>query len=124
MASVLIALGSNYHQSAHIQWASQRLAALLDGVTMSRVLWTPDIHGRGLWYMNRLLRARTTLSPTQLNELLKQTEQETRRTKEHVTIDLDLMQYDTERYHLADWERPYIQKLIKYDARFYAHDSP
>ena len=112
MANVLIALGSNYHQSAHIQWASQRLAALLAGVTLSPILWTPDIHGRGLWYMNRLLRARTMLSPTQLTALLKQIEQETQRTKQHVTIALDLMQYDDQRFHLDDWQRPYIQNLI------------
>lgn len=112
MASVLIALGSNYHQSAHIQWASQRLSVLLTDVTLSRVLWTPDIHGRGLWYMNRLLRAKTSLSPTQLTTLLKQIEQETQRTKLHITIDLDLMQYDQQRYHLDDWTRPYIQLLL------------
>ena len=114
MANVLIALGSNYHQSAHIQWASQRLAALLAGVTLSPILWTPDIHGRGLWYMNRLLRAQTSLSPTQLTALLKQIEQETHRTKQHVTIDLDLMQYDDQRFHLDDWQRPYIQNLIDF----------
>lgn len=112
MSNVIIALGSNYQQSAHIQWASQRLGTLLTDVVLSPVLWTPDIHGRGLWYMNRLLRARTALSPTQLTEQLKLIEQETQRTKEHVTIDLDLMQYDGERYHLADWERPYIQRLL------------
>jgi 2-amino-4-hydroxy-6-hydroxymethyldihydropteridine diphosphokinase len=115
MASVLIALGSNYRQSAHIQWASQRLASLFTDVTVSPVLWTPDIHGRGLWYMNRLLRACTTLTVDQLNVLLKQTEQETHRTKEQVTIDLDLMQYETERYHLADWQRPYVRDLLDRD---------
>ena len=114
MANVLIALGSNYHQSAHILWASQRLAALLADVTLSPILWTPDIHGRGLWYMNRLLRARTMLSPTQLTALLKQIEQETQRTKQHVTIDLDLMQYDDQHFHLDDWQRPYIQNLIDF----------
>ena len=112
MASVLIALGSNYHQSAHIQWASQRLGTLLNDVTFSRMLWTPDIHGRGLWYMNRLLWGKTTLSPPRLVALLKETEQETGRTKQQVTIDLDLMQYDKERYHLDDWQRPYIQQLL------------
>ena len=114
MANVLIALGSNYHQSAHILWASQRLAALLADVTLSPILWTPDIHGRGLWYMNRLLRAQTSLSPTQLTALLKQIEQETQRTKQHVTIDLDLMQYDDQHFHLDDWQRPYIQNLIDF----------
>ena len=114
MSNVIIALGSNYLQSAHIQWASQRLSVLLTDVAMSRILWTPDIHGRGQWYMNRLVRGKTTLSPTQLIEQLKQTEQLTGRTKQHVTIDLDLMQYETERYHLSDWERPYIQQLLDF----------
>jgi 2-amino-4-hydroxy-6-hydroxymethyldihydropteridine diphosphokinase len=62
--------------------------------------------------MNRLLHAQTTLSPTLLTTLLKQIEQETQRTKQYVTIDLDLMQYDNQRYHLEDWQRPYIQNLI------------
>ena len=73
---------------------------------------TDTIGGRGLWYMNRLLRAKTSLSPDQLTTLLKQIEQETQRTKQHVTIDLDLMQYDQQRYHLDDWERLYIQRLL------------
>ncbi len=34
------------------------------------------------------------------------------RTKQQVTIDLDLMLYDDERYHLRDWPHPYIQQLI------------
>ena len=114
MPSVLIALGSNYQQCAHIQWATQRLCALLTDATVSRILWTSDIHGRGLWYMNRLLRAKTTLSVDQLTVLLKQTEQETHRTTSRVTIDLDLMQYEAQRYHLQDWERPYIQQLLSF----------
>ena len=112
MASVLIALGSNHQQSAHIQWASQRLSALFTDVSLSPVLWTPDIHGHGTWYMNRLIRAKTPLTPTQLTALLKLTEQETRRTKQHVTIDLDLMQYNEDRYHLDDWKRSYIKRLL------------
>ena len=114
MACVLIALGSNYHQSAHILWASQRLSTLLADVTLSPVIWTQDIHGHGLWYMNRLLRGNTTLSVDQLNSLLKEIEQETLRSKEHVTIDLDLMQYNDERYHLNDWDRLYIQRLLNF----------
>lgn len=112
MASVLIALGSNHQQSAHIQWASQRLSALFTDVSLSPVLWTPDIHGHGTWYMNRLIRAKTPLTPTQLTALLKLTEKETRRTKQHVTIDLDLMQYNEDHYHLDDWERSYIKRLL------------
>ena len=113
MINVIIALGSNYHQSAHIQWASQRLSVLLSDVVLSRILWTPDIHGRGQWYMNRLLLAKTSLSPSQLIDLLKQLEQETQRTKQNVTIDLDLMLYNHDYYHLDDWQRPYILQLLR-----------
>lgn len=34
------------------------------------------------------------------------------RTAGIVRIDLDLLQYDNDRYHLRDWERDYIKKLL------------
>lgn len=108
---VFIALGSNTHQAAHIRWASERLAFLLDGCRLSRVLWTPDIKGSGRWYLNRLAAATTPLSAEALQQLLKDIEAESGRTKEAVTIDLDLMQYDEQRYHEPDWQRPYITRL-------------
>ena len=48
-----------------------------------------------------------------VDEAVKQIESETRRTHEAVTIDLDLMQYDGQRYHEKDWQRPYVTMLIK-----------
>ena len=112
MADIIISLGSNYHQGAHIQWASERLLVLLNEVRFSRKLWTQDIHQRGIWYMNRLAIAKTSLSVEDLERALKAIEAESRRTPEHVTIDLDLMQYDGKHYHLKDWSRSYIQLLI------------
>ena len=50
--------------------------------------------------------------PRSINTLLKQLEKEAQRTHDEVTIDLDLMQYDSEQYHPKDWPRPYIQQLI------------
>ena len=77
------------------------------------MLWTADIKGSGRWYMNRLVVGKTELSVDDLQNLLKQIESETRRTHEAVTIDLDLMQYDGQRYHEKDWQRPYVTMLIK-----------
>ena len=91
---VIIALGSNYRQSAHIHWASERLAWLLDEYRLSRVLWTADIKGSGKWYMNRLAAGYTELSADDLQQLLKQTEAETGRAKEAETKDLDLLLND------------------------------
>ena len=109
---VIIAFGSNYRQAAHIRWASERLAWLLNECRLSRVLWTADIRGSGKWYMNRLAAGCTELSADDLQQLLKQTEAETGRTKEVVTIDLDLLQYDSQRYHEKDWQRNYVSAII------------
>lgn len=106
--SVIIALGSNHLPSVHIQWASQRLAHLLNDVRLSRRLWTKDIKGTGIWYQNRLVFGTTTLSVDQLQAQLKSIEAETGRTKQRVTLDLDLMQYDRQRYHERDWNRPWM----------------
>jgi len=115
---VIIALGSDSCQAAHIQWASQRLSLLLDRLTLSRTLWTPDIKGSGRWYMNRLATGYTILSVDKIQQELKAAERETGRTKQRVTIDLDLMQYDAERFHLRDWDRPYIQLLLPINLHF------
>ncbi len=110
--AVIIALGSICRQSAHIRWASERLSFVLDDCRLSRVLWTADIKGSDKWYMNRLAAGYTELSVDNLQQLLKQTEAETGRTKEIVTIDLDLLQYDGQRYHEKDWERNYVSAII------------
>ena len=110
---VIIALGSNYLPSVHIQWASERLATLLDDCRLSRTLWTADIKGSGKMYLNRLAYGTTELSIENLQATLKEIEASTGRTKEKVTIDLDLMQYDKERYHEKDWQRSYIKKLYQ-----------
>lgn len=112
MHRVIIALGSNRLPAAHIQWASERMGSLLEDVRFSRRLWTEDIHGTGIYYMNRLAVANTTLSMDDLQHELKAIEAATGRSRQHVTIDLDLMLYDEQRFHERDWSRPYIQQLL------------
>lgn len=112
MHKVLIAIGSNERQSVHVQWASERLSQLLDNIRLSSRLWTADVKGSGRWYMNRLAAGNTLLTVPELEQQLKQLERATGRDQERVTLDLDLMQYDNDRYHLNDWPRPYIQRLL------------
>ena len=112
MPQVIIALGSNTQQQAHIQWASQALATLLTDISASRVIWTQDIKGSGQWYLNKLMAGHTLLSREQLEQQLKALEQRAGRTKQHISIDLDLMMFDQEKLHLNDWPRPYIQNLL------------
>ncbi len=109
---VIVAIGSNYHQAAHLHWVCQRLPLMLSNTRFSPVMWTPDHHHSGRYYMNQLLSGTTMHSPDDLIAALKDIEVESRRTSEKVTLDLDLMLYDDVRYHLNDWPRPYIQQLI------------
>ena len=71
MSDVLISLGSNYLPAIHMQWASERLALLLTDVRYSQKRWTQDIHHRGIWYMNRLAIAKTTILHFLLHSSLK-----------------------------------------------------
>jgi 2-amino-4-hydroxy-6-hydroxymethyldihydropteridine diphosphokinase len=68
-------------------------------------------------YLNQLVYATTALEVEELIEALKAIERQMGRTAEDrrqgiVRIDLDLMQYNDERHHLRDWERPYIKALV------------
>jgi 7,8-dihydro-6-hydroxymethylpterin-pyrophosphokinase len=47
-----------------------------------------------------------------LQTQLKEIEIESGRTKERITIDLDLMLYDHQRFHEKDWQRPYFTVLF------------
>ncbi len=110
---ILIALGSCSRQNAHIQWASQRLSTLIAHPVFSSILWTHDNNpASSRMYMNRLVAGTCDMTVDEIEQKLKEIEQETGRTRETVTIDLDLMSYDDVRYHLRDWPRPYIQQLI------------
>ena len=68
-------------------------------------------------YLNQLVCAETTLEVEELIQTLKDIEQQMGRTQEDrrqgiVRIDLDLLLYGEQRYHLKDWDRPYIKALL------------
>ena len=74
------------------------------------------VNGQCSMYLNQLCSGTTAFGPNLLSEVLKETEKRQRRTHNEdgiVTLDLDLLQYDDQRFHLRDWERPYVKDLIK-----------
>ena len=38
---------------------------------------------------------------------------EAKRSKNIVVMDLDILLYGTEKMHAADWERPYVEEMMK-----------
>ena len=74
------------------------------------------VNGQCSMYLNQLCSGTTAFGPNLLSEVLKETEKRQGRTHNEdgiVTLDLDLLQYDDQRFHLRDWERPYVKDLIK-----------
>ena len=125
---VIISLASNCDQEQNLSHARLCLERVLSVCRFTETIWTEPIssHLPPLTshpspptpkYLNQLLRAKSAFPAAALQQYLKSVERHLGRTDEDrrqgiVRIDLDLLQHDGQRYHLADWERPYVQALI------------
>lgn len=124
MHSVLLSLASNCEQTKNLPLALQRLGQILHIQKVTEAIWTEPyqsekgkVNSKKL-YLNQLVYAETTLDADQLEKVFKQVEKCMGRTTNDrrngiVRIDIDLLQHDTERYHLKDWERDYIKRLLE-----------
>ena len=114
----MIALASNQEQEQHLHIARQQLEHILAVSKYTEAIWTDPIRStRPCRYLNQLLYAETEMTCEDLEQALKHIERKMGRMPEDrekgiVKIDLDLMRYDNQRYHLPDWERCYIKNLL------------
>ena len=113
---IIISLASNINHEANMQAARNQLPQLLTEVHFTSAIYTEPVGTlRREPYLNQLCKGTTALGFNLLNEVLKETEKRLGRTHNEdgiVTIDLDLLEYDGERYHHRDWERNYVKDLI------------
>ena len=115
---VLISLAANCDHEKNLAEARQRLGQVLSSVQFTPAIWTAPIgRSKASLYLNQLATGYTALTADELNSRLKQMERDMHRSEADrrdgiVRIDLDLMLYDSERHHLADWGRSYIQQLL------------
>ncbi len=118
MHSVLISLASNNEQEKNLSEARKALTQVLISPDYTPAVWTePYGKKEGTLYLNQLVSAQTDLDNDELNGRLKDIEKTQGRDDEArrqglVPIDLDLLLYDQQRFHLRDWQRPYIQQLL------------
>lgn len=115
---VILCLGSNVDQADHIDHARRILSERFDNVRFTRNLWTEPVGPSPARYLNCLAALDTKLSYSDLNSMLKGIEQKMGRNAEDkakhlVKIDIDILKYDHTPYHLQDWERSYVKKLMK-----------
>ena len=113
---VIISLASNCQQEAKLEAARTQLVQLLTEAHFTRAIWTEPIgHVQSSKYLNQLCEGTTALGSGLLEEVLKELEKRLGRTHNEdgiVAIDLDLLQYDSQRYHLRDWDRNYVKDLL------------
>jgi 2-amino-4-hydroxy-6-hydroxymethyldihydropteridine diphosphokinase len=123
----IISLASNCCQEENLAEAQRRLSEILFSASYTEAIWTEPFKSSNLsplsslhspLYLNQLVYAQTSLTVDELQARLKQMECEMGRTADDrakgiVRIDLDLLQYDSNRYHLRDWNRPYVQQLLR-----------
>lgn len=118
MHSVIISLASNNEQEKNLSEARKALTQVLISPDYTPSIWTePYGKKEGALYLNQLVSAQTDLDNDELNCRLKDIEKaqgrnEDARRQGLVPIDLDVLQYDQQRFHLRDWQRPYIQQLL------------
>ena len=113
-----MSVAANCDHEKNLSEARHRLEQVLFSLSFSRELWTEPIgsHKSGL-YLNQLAAGLTNMSVDELCLWIKETEIQMGRSQEDreqgiVRIDLDLLQYDKQQYHLRDWERDYVCRLL------------
>ena len=116
--NVIIALGTNYNQEPNLAEGRKQLDGMLEAVTFSRNLWTEAIGIVSPPYLNCLVSGKTHLSLKRLKSSLKSLERTIgdsteERCEGRIHIDIDLLEFDGERHHSADWEREYIKTLYQ-----------
>lgn len=113
---IIISLASNINQEANLEMARVQLTQLLNEAHYTTAIYTEPVNTLSKEpYLNQLCRGVTFLGVELLNEVLKELEKRLGRTHNEdgfVTIDLDILQYDSIRYHHRDWDRNYIKELI------------
>ena len=118
MHQVILSLAANCDAEKNLPEARLCLEQILTFTHYTDAVWTEPI-GCKLknLYLNQLVKASTTLSYEDLRSCLKDIELQMGRTPEErekgiVRLDLDILAFDDERHHLADWERHYVKNLL------------
>ncbi|MBQ9637809.1 MAG: 2-amino-4-hydroxy-6-hydroxymethyldihydropteridine diphosphokinase [Prevotella sp.] len=115
---IVIAIGTNTNQEISMFLAKQLLEQLLKGIKFTEELWTLPVDIKSDRFLNCLAIGHTTHGAPQIKNALRRIENrcgdsKTARANGSVKMDIDILLYDGQRMHEKDWERPYIQTLMK-----------
>lgn len=115
---IIISIGSNTEQKKYIKQAKGLLDKYFHDIKYSSSIWTNPIEIKSDQFLNCIGITETTLSLNDITNILKDIEISCDSShKEHkmgiVKLDLDLLSYGDVKYHIDDWNRPYIRNLLE-----------
>ena len=113
----IIAIGSNCDQDANISKAIDGLKMVVGGIRQSQIVQTKAVGGAVGVFKNAMLAGQTRLSLDELTQSVKRIERECGRKPDDkergvIAVDIDIMEYDGVKLHIADWQRDYIKALL------------
>ena len=115
---MVLTLGSNCEQEHNVRYAMERLRECFPGIKFSRILWTEPIGIESDKFVNALAIGYSNITVEDVIKNLKAIERECGRcyedkAKNIVRLDIDLLQYGELKFREEDWEREYVQLLLK-----------
>lgn len=115
---IILALGTNTQPTMWMREARALLCRMFPSIRFSREIWTEPIGIDSEPFRNCIAYATTDLDSSRVLLKLKEVESLCGRTAEDrmrnvIKIDVDMLQYDNQRCHEADWSRPYIHQLMR-----------
>lgn len=115
---IVIALGSNTKQQINISKAKAMLENTFEDMEFGTAMWTDPIGIASDKFLNVIGVGYTNVNKERTLMALKNIEHKCgRRVAESrkgiIIVDIDLLLFDSERYHKEDWNRDYMKKLLQ-----------
>lgn len=113
---VILSLGTNT-DFGNIAIAEEILNGIFSAVRVSKTLISPAVDNKGAKrdYANAIMEGETMLAYDEVCatiRLVEHTMGRDRNDTENVSMDVDLLLYDTHLFKPSDWHRPYNQQLL------------
>ncbi len=118
MNNIIISLGSNTDQARNIMLAVKMIGKMFPFAKFTEAIWTEPVGLKSEKFLNCLCHIKSDDSIATVEGHLKYIERCIGRTAENsmkgiIAIDIDILKFNETRLHKGDWQRDYIQKLIK-----------
>lgn len=115
---IIIAIGTNVNQERNMKCAKYLLTLLWRNIRFTSLKWTEPIGMHTDYFYNCLAYAEVEQDLYTIKDILKNIETKCgntlqERALQRIQIDIDIIKYGTEKLHVNDWDRPYVQELLK-----------